>query len=379
MKSQIHMEALKRQFQLMNNCFRIIYVIIIFLISSLNASDNKLHLVHADKTIGRMYNGERVHIWTGNVEAYQDTVFMFCDSTRFYEFKKTADFIGNVLIDDGHHKLWADRIEYLTDDKIAICYGRVRISGKNDSLYSEVFVYDFKLKSAKANQNVFLWDKTDGSRIWGDSAIYVSSLKESHIWGNSRLKKPSKNKTDTLTITSKKMDYFGDNPKHAIAVDSVFIMQNNLIANCDSAIYDLSSEKVFLRINPIAWQNQSEMSGLKIDLGLDSLDLKEISISGNAEIKTLADSIRNQFNILQGKSIQVFVDSDQPSKVIARQNARSQYLIEQNTEKKGTNAASSDSIIVFFKEGVMDSIIIAGGTEGTFYPPDYKGEFKSEH
>lgn len=320
-------------------------------ISCIFASDNRLHLVHADKTIGKMYQGERVNLWIGNVEAYQDTVFMFCDSAKFYENQNKADFIGNVLIDDGHHKLWADKIKYQTDSRIATCIGNVRISGKNDSLYSDIFIYNFRTKSANGSGNVFLWDKQNGSRLWGDKGTYLNSLRESHIYGNTRLEKPNKDRSDTLKITSKIMDYFGNEPQYAIAADSVHIFQGSLRAICDSAIYQIADDKVYLHINPLAWQKENKMSGFQIDLKLDSLKLKEIMITGKAEIETLADSLENKYNILQGKTIQVFIENDKPSKVIARQNARSIYLLKENGEKQGTNAASSDSIIVFLKKG----------------------------
>jgi len=346
---------------------------------SLIASDNKLHLVHADKTIGKTVNNERIHIWSGNVEAYQDTVFMYCDSSVFYEVQDKAIFIGNVLIDDGHHKLWANKIVYETKIRLATCYGNVRISGTNDSLFSDLFIYSFRNKSAKGKGNVFIWNKENGSMIWGDNGEYSDSLKESHISGNAKLIKPNKTQNDTLIVTSKIMDYYGNDSTLAIATDSVNIFQNNLFATCDSAVYDIEGDKVFLRVNPLAWQSDNKMSGSQINLELDSLKLKQIFVIGNAEVKTKADSIEDIYNTLQGESIQVIVENDEPQIVIAREHARSIYLIKEKNKKQGTNAASSDSIIIYFQKGVADSIIIAGGTEGTFYPPDYKGEFKSEH
>jgi len=361
----------------MNRFISLIFIFFIF--TNLIASDGRLHLVHADKTSGKMINNERIHIWSGSVHAYQDTVIMFCDSAIFYESRDKAEFIGNVIINDGHHKLWANFINYNTKFRIATCIGNVRISGINDSLYADKFIYKFREKSANGFGNVFIWDKDEGSKIWGDNGSYRNELKESHIVGNAKLLKPNENKLDTLLITSKKMDYYGIIPKKAIAIDSVRIFKDNLQARCDSAIYSITEEIVFLRINPLAWQEDNKMSGTDINLKLDSLDLREILISGKSKIETLADSVTNQYNLLRGKSIQVFIENDNPVKIIARDNASSIFLVEENLENQGTNAASSDSITIFFKEGSPDSINIAGGTEGTFYPPDHKGEFSSEH
>ena len=68
-----------------------------------------------------------------------------------------------------------------------------------------------------------------------------------------------------------------------------------------------------------------------------------------------------------------------PEKVIARRNAISVYQIEEEKINQGTNSASSDSIIVYFKTGELDSISIIGGTEGIYYPAEWKGEIKSEY
>ena len=377
MKSQMLMAALRKKSLLMNKIIFIL-LLIFFPISIIYTSDGRLHLVHADKTSGKMINNERIHVWKGSVNAHQDTVTMFCDSALFYENRDKVDFIGNVIIDDGHHKLWANIINYQTDLRIATCIGNVRISGKNDSLFADKFIYNFKEKSANGKGNVFIWNKDEGSKLWGDKGYYLNDKKESHIKGNAKLFKPNNNQ-DTLIITSKVMEYYGIEPKKAIATDSVRIFKNNLHAKCDSALYSITDEMVFLRINPFAWQDENKMSGTDIDLKLDSLKLKEIFISGKSKVETLADSATNQFNLLRGKTIQVQIENDQPIKVIARNNASSIYLVEEEKEKQGTNAASSDSITVFFKEGTPDSINIAGGSEGTFYPPDYKGEIKSEH
>jgi lipopolysaccharide export system protein LptA len=372
------MAALIKKSLLMNN-FIYFLLFLFFLISTSYSSDGRLHLVHADKTSGRMINNKRIHIWKGSVHAYQDTVTMLCDSAIFYENQDKVDFIGNVIIDDGHHKLWANSINYQTDLRIATCIGNVRISGKKDSLYADRFTYNFKEKSANGSGNLFLWDRDEGSKLWGDQGYYLNEKRESHIKGNARLFKPNSNNQDTLIITSKKMEYYGIIPKKAIAKDSVRIFKNNLQAKCDSALYSITEEKVFLRINPFAWQDENKMSGTEIDLKLDSLNLKEIIITGRSKVETLADSTNDQYNLLRGKSIQMQIEDNKPVKVIARDNASSIYLVEEDKEKQGTNAASSDSITIFFKEGSPDSINIAGGTEGTFYPPDHKGEFKSEH
>jgi lipopolysaccharide export system protein LptA len=326
-----------------------------------------------------MVNGEKVRYLVGNVSARQDTINIFCDLLVFYEERDIAEFIGNVLIDDSHHKLWADKIVYETESRTADCTGHVRISGVNDSLYAEKFIYRFRGGDTWAEKNLFIWDKQNNARIRGDAGEYRANSQESHIRGNAYFEHHTPGQPDTMIITSKNMAYFGVAPKRAIAEDSVRIFKGGVSASCDSATYFTSDELVTLRINPVAWQGDNEMTGMEIDFTLDSLKIDEIYISEKAQIKSLADSIGNKYNLLKGKTIQVSMVDGAPDKVIARRNAISIYQIEENKVNQGTNSASSDSIIVYFKTGELDSISIIGGTEGTFYPAEYKGEINSEY
>ena len=347
--------------------------------SPLYGSDGRLYLLHADSSIGKMVDGEKVRYLIGNVSARQDTINILCDRLIFYEERDIAEFIGNVLIDDSHHKLWAEKIIYNTETRTANCIGNVRISGENDSLYAEKFVYEFRGGNTWAERNLFIWDKQNNAKIKGDAGKYDADSQESHIRGNAYFEHHTPGQPDTMIITSKNMAYFGVAPKRAIAQDSVRIFKGGVSASCDSATYFTTDELVTLRINPIAWQGENEMTGAMIDFTLDSLKIDEIYIFDKAQIKSLADTLNNKFNLLKGKSIQVSMVDGAPDRVIARQNAISVYQIEENNVNQGTNSASSDSIIVYFKTGELDSISIIGGTEGTFYPADYKGDIESEY
>lgn len=353
--------------------------LIIFLSSQLIASDNRLYLLHADSSLGKMVNGEKVRYLVGNVNARQDTINIFCDRLVFYEERDIAEFIGNVLIDDSHHQLWANKIVYQTETRTANCTGNVRISGVNDSLYAERFIYQFRGGNTWAEKNLFIWDKQNNARIRGDAGEYNADTRESYIKGHANFEHYEPGQPDTLIITSKNMAYFGTEPKRAIAEDSVSIFKGDVHAICDSATYFTTGELVTLRVNPVAWQGDNEMTGMKIDFTLDSLEINEIFIYEKAQIKSLADTVENKYNLLKGKTIQVSMIDGAPDKVIARKNAISVFRIEENKINQGTNSASSDSIIVYFKTGELDSISIIGGTEGTFYPAEWKGEIKSDY
>jgi lipopolysaccharide export system protein LptA len=345
---------------------------------SIYGEDNLLY-VDADTTKGRVIDGENVEILIGNVHAYQDTIHMYCDRAWRYREQQRMELFSNVIIDDGHHILRADKIIYYEPERRANCYTRVRMSGKSDSLYAEKFVYYLREKKAEASENVYLLDKENNASVWGDYGFYNSSEKQGDVYENAKFRHFGEGEDDTLYITSGKMHYQGAEPKRATAADSVIIQKGNFYASCDTAYYLISEEKIFLRGNPEAWQDDNEMIGDSIDVELDSLEFKDIYLKENASVKTLADSVLQKYNLLRGKTIQVTLAEKKPQSVIARKNASSLYLIENDGKAEGTNSAIADSILLIFTEGEMDSIVILGGVEGTFYPIDYEGEIESEY
>ncbi len=356
---------------------KLLFAIFIWSATIVSASDGRLHLVHADRTTGLVINNEQVRVLLGNVYAYQDTLNIWCDKAEFYEAREQAHFIGNVLLNDGHHRLRADEIYYYSRERKADCRGDVRIGGENDSLFAQRFIYYFKAKNAIAEKDVFMLDRANNAEITGEKARYDSQSRHSVITKNARLKMVQ-SESDTLLIFSDRMEYFGNEPRKALAMDSVKIFRGNLRANCDSAAYLVDEEKVWLEKNPVAWQDDNRMTGNQIFLRMDSVAVNEIILYKDAEMLSKADSLTQRKNLLSGKNIRVKMKEKKVDRIIARDNARSRYVLFEDDVERGTNSASADSIIIYFRESEMDSIIIIGGTEGVFLPPDFKGEVKGD-
>jgi len=104
------------------------------------------------------------------------------------------------------------------------------------------------------------------------------------------------------------------------------------------------------------------------------LRIKVINIMGDAIARNYTDSLQSKMNVLKGKTIDFFIEDKKPKFIVARDNASSIYYMEDDGVDQGNNYATSDTIFIYFKEGELDSIDIIGGSQGVFYPSDYKGE-----
>ena len=123
--------------------FGFILLVSIFVFGLYSPPKDRLIVEHADENIGKRINGEQLRILRGNVHIRQDTLNMFCDQAVFNENMSKLIFTGNVLIDNGHRKMTAEKIDFYPDRNWADCFGKVAITSPGDSLFSDIFSYDF--------------------------------------------------------------------------------------------------------------------------------------------------------------------------------------------------------------------------------------------
>ncbi len=347
---------------------------ILFSISILFAADSGLQLVHADKTIGQKQGSEQLRFFEGAVHFHQDTLDMFCDKAVYYTKQNRIDFTGSVHLLDGRRTIDAQKVEYYPDTRLAVCMGDVRIRNGQDSLSAGYFAYNFKSSRVEAEKKVYIQDRKHLVQIWGEKSLYLANTHFARVENKTKLMRIDSLKNDTLLITAGKLEYQEQKPTQAMATDSVWIRQDKLKARCDTAIYFVDDEKVLLSAQPQAWYEDNAMSGRRIRIQLDSMEVKTIHISEKAKAVSLADSVDNSWNVLKGKEIHLTVLDKKPQQLQAAGNASSVYYLEDDQEKHGVNFATSDTIRIYFKTGKADSISILGGSEGVYYPENYKGE-----
>ncbi len=358
----------------MNMKFLLLFFITI---GSLQAQNSGLRLLHADKHIGKKIAKEQLRIFEGHVHFQQDTIEMWCQRAVMHEQTNRIDFEGQVKITNGRSTIRADRIEYFIETRQSDCYGHVQITTPKDSLYAEYLKYNFKTGRAFAEQNLYIFDRQNLTHIWGQQGLYNPDEKFSQVSTEAHLMKIDSTSEDTLNIFANLLQYFNtQKDRHAVAIDSVIILQGSLKAICDTAIYWPDQQKAVLKNHPVAWYRDSRLKGLEMEVHFDSLRLRKIILLGQAEARTLADSVTGEEDILKGKQIYFFVENKKPKRIIAIDNASSLYYITDENSEKGANFATADTIKIFFNQGHLDSLSIIGGARGTYYPEAFKKEIQ---
>lgn len=341
-------------------------------------ASSRLELLHADYSRGTMQNGRPLKILEGNVYARQDTLQLWCQRAVYNEQEKNIMLTGRVKLVRGSDTLTAIQVTYYEETKLAVAVGNVEVRRPGRFLQTDHLEYYYGSDKIRARGHLKLDDQENFVHITAGAGEYLPDEKRTYVEDHAHLWQIDSTATDTLNIFSRRMDYFFGEERLAIAIDSVRIIQGLLHARCDSAVYDLDTEIAYLEKEPYAVQENNEMFGKQMALILKDMELEQIRISGGARAVSVVDSAREKENRLEGREIIMYISNRKLRELKAISNARSTYYLKEKKEDKGVNVASADTIKAFFEKNELDSIAVIGGSQGTFYPEDYKGPIAQE-
>jgi len=339
---------------------------------------SRLELIHADVSRGVVENDIPLRILEGNVHARQDSLEIFCQRAIYNELEKILNLSGNVRMYRGKDTLLAAEARYFEASKIAIAEGDVKIFRPRQTMRSDFMEYHYNTDKILATGNLYMNDQENSVSVTAKKGEYLPESGLSYVQEEAHLWRIDTTSSDTVHIYGEKMEYHFTDQRKAIARDSVKIKQGKLIAFCDSAIYLIDEDLIYLKSNPRALQENNKMIGKEMQMVLVDQEIREIHVQGNAEAISIVDTFFQKENKLEGREIVMYIEDRQLSEIHAISNARSYYHLKENEENKGINVASADTIKAFIVKNELDSIAVIGGAQGTYYPQDYKGKIVRE-
>ncbi len=359
--------------RLKKTIFFLLFIFVLLQLSSFspsNKDDGKLRLIHADISQSIVIDGAAVRILHGNVYLRQDSLHFWCDSAVYYKNIEKSTFFGNVKINKGREKISADRIDYFRLEKKAVAQGKVWVRQPEKWLKSSHFTYYFKTKSSFARKNVQVEDSLNQTTIWCDELDYFPSEDKSVFRVGTIVHKFDDKNKDTLKILCDTLVYFSsDSSKKMFSYGNVKFYQQKIKAVCDSASYFVDDEIIKLNSDPVVYQDNNEMRGERIEIFLKNQKPERIFIWKHSELHSVLDSATMKEDVLKGHEIFITFEDDSIRQVLAKKNAIGRYHVTEGDDK-GLNYITADSLILFIKKNKVDSIYVAGGAEGTYYPAD---------
>jgi len=339
-------------------------------------------LERADKLRNTSVGNETIKELIGNVFITRGDMGIECQHAYHYQTAQKIVFIRDVHYSDSLRDMWAEKVIYYVDTDSLEAIGSVKIEQGKYQGFSRIANYSEAKRKVYLTNDVKLIHREESTVLTGDQGFGDETMKYARVTGERAelAKIDSAGKAET-TIFAKKIEYF-DSLQIALATDSVDIMHGEITGYCELLTYYNGEDKALMEVDPVLMRDLDEIKGDSIYLYFADENLNRIEIFGRASvISPVVDGKPGQFNQMYGQEMYVNVVDDKMTDITVVGSARSIYYVYEDTKDKGkkykgANSASGDKIFLIFSDGELETIHVAGGTEGTYYPSDYAGEIE---
>jgi len=370
---------------------------------------------------------DRATLYTDNLDYYREKGLAYyfnkgklVDSTNtltsikgYYELHSNmASFKGDVTVLNPDYTMNSDTLQY--NSKTKVVYFRKKTIVKDTENKTAVYesgIYNTAAKYSHLNQaNLESLNHT----MTGDTYDLDDQQKIYHVHGHVRMKAKRENsliigdegknykkkgiskvythayaarvddKGDTLFISADTLvsiDHKDKKKERMLAYHHVRIFKLDLQGLADSLVYFPADSLLQLYRNPVLWNTGNQMTADSIKIKTKDEQIDKIYLINNAFVVG-QDSLKN-FNQIKGRTMTAFFKNKVLDHVIVEGNGESIYyaleekefkkdstsLIKKITLLTGMNRVICSNIRINFKAGKINNITFYVKPDANFYPP----------
>ena len=347
--------------------------------------DRNLHLasypdsattIRGDKTLKSHYGYYRDRLkefsFFENVEVYSPKYQMYTDTLFYNTGIEKMWFQGPTTIINKENVLEGKHGYYLVNEDYVYLDQRPFMHNETQLMWSDSIFYDRNLGLAQAYSQVDMIDTSykvimrgDYVEMWEDQGFSFatdSAYAISYDGGDSLYIHG-----DTLFLHFDKQK---EEAKKLIARRHVRFFKSDLQGKCDTLTYLMSDSTIRMRVAPILWAEDSQMSGTDIDIKIKESTVEWVLQKGNAFIIS-QDTIEG-FNQIKGMDItSLFKDGDIHHVNVDGDNAETIYWIRDDDGGLiGIDVSKSETMVIEMKNNGISKIKGFKGITETMYPED---------
>jgi lipopolysaccharide export system protein LptA len=366
-------------------------------------SEKLIIIENADSLVAKVIEAQNARELIGNVRFTQDRVRVSCDKAIQFQQSGNVQLLGNVVVQDDSLTMRFPRGTYYRAERRAVALDSVQLDDGRIVLTARYGEYNIEPRKAFFRTHVVAEDRE--SKLIADSLTYfrteqltialgrveIQSFADNlTIRGNhfeSHKKKQysrmterpvlvkfdtstTSTKVDTLVVRSKMMEsYRADSAKRLIASDSVEIIRSEMASVAGRAVFFTQGDSIQLRLSPVVWYQQTQVSGDSIDVFLKNNKLDVVEVMGNSFAISQSDSVRkNRFDQITGETLRMQFGDNGLERMDVNTRAISLYHLYEDSAANGLNKTSGDRIVMLWEQKKLNSINVLGGVEGQYFP-----------
>lgn len=327
--------------------------------------------------LGYYYGNEKKAFSKSGVKLFDGHINLKSKNGYYYFDEKKAYFYGEVQLNDSISTLTTDRLTYFNDEDKVVAAGNVIVKDSASYLAADSLIHLRDSRTTFAFKNVLVYDPINYLSIFGNQLEDYDKDNYSKIFGDPFLVKIDTTETgerDTLVISAKTLEAFGDSTKRLVATNSVKISRRELASINNYTVYYQNDDHLFTvkRENdtalPVLWNEDTQLVGDTINVFLEKNKLKDLIINSNASIISKNRLNELRFDQISGREIKMFFGEDGLKKTEIAGNVLSIYYLYEDGEPNGLLKSSSEKGVIYFQNQEVIDVRFYGNAASEYHP-----------
>lgn len=306
---------------------------------------------------------ENVEVTSPKYQMYTDTLFYNTEKEKMW-------FWGPTDIINEENKLYGEHGYYLVDEDIAYFDKKPVMRNETQRLKSDSIFYNRAIGLAKAFDHVDMIDTSYKVVLRGD---YVEMWeKKGFSYATDSAYAAYFDDSDTLFIHADTMFFHfktkWNNEEKMIGRRNVRFFKSDMQGKCDTMTYLVADSTIRMRVNPILWAEDSQLTGDFIDIKIADHKIDSVVQRNNAFIIN-QDTVEG-FNQIKGTDIiSRFRNGNIHNVNVNGGNAETIYwLREDDAALIGIDISKADNMVIEMKGNNISLIKSYKGISETMYP-----------
>ncbi len=329
-------------------------LITVFCFAEMPKSRKPYKIEHSDNVT--IINGDEGYIskLEGNVHFFYSDVEYNCDSAMIYEGREFAYMLGNVHAKDDTMNVVADSIAFDNSKNMLYMAGDIEIREYADDVlsrefYSETGSFNRNSNYLKVKGDVRMFSYVDSVSATCGYAEYNHSTGYGFLRENPILKLVKK---DSLTIESKKVEFFHNYQKYIASFD-VIVRQKAFTALSSFLIFFSEEERALFTGDPVFISDFAKGRAEEFTLFFQDNKLKKGILRNQCNIDYATSEGEPQSNWVKSDLMDIYFVDDNINHFKAYENVS--YFYDQKEDKTKRNdpmqiQSDGRELNIFFKE-----------------------------
>lgn len=286
---------------------------------------------------------------------------------RYNERDGVLDCVRDVEVHDAGRILTCEELTVYEKDEKAVARGRVHITGDSMIVECRMATWWRGLDKVELQSDVRVLDLKDSLQLVCGSAMLDNAN------GYARATQApvmTRYGADTLTLSARSLEWWRESDR-ALAWKDARLDQKDLVATCDSLVWENGLRRAELYHGPRILQERREITGDTIRVFLDGENLDSLSVVGQALVLSPADSVSGRLkDRLSGRRLAASFDEGEARFMELEGAARSVTFVRNDDGSAGMNVAEAPRMRFHLVEGELKTVDMGGGVEAWYVPLD---------